>query len=57
MKPYGLGPKTRGSGPWKIDYHIHRNNRKVENWWADMQKIWSRRTMKQKWRREVDNLA
>lgn len=33
MKAYGRVKNIKGVYPWKRDYHIHRNNRKIGNWW------------------------
>lgn len=58
MKPYGLSPKIPGGRPWKIDWRIRRNNRKIGNWWEeDCHHLISRRTMKQKWQRNMENEA
>jgi hypothetical protein len=46
MKPYGREKKIKGL-LWKRDYHIHQNNRKIDNWWVEMNTIISRTTMKQ----------
>lgn len=46
MKPYLRTKKIKGSGYWKKDYHIHEDNRKVGNWWENMNTFTSRSTMK-----------
>jgi len=57
MKPYGLrDKKTKGSGDWKKDYHIHQKNRKVPSWWEIwVYKLLSRSSQKQKTRKEIEN--
>jgi hypothetical protein len=50
MKPYGLGNKTRF--PHKTDCHPHKG---YINWWEEIRNIWSRRTIKQKIKRELGN--
>jgi hypothetical protein len=52
MKPFGREKKIKGSGIWKQDYHLHRKNKKLGNWWEDMSTIISRSTMKQKVKKE-----
>ena len=50
MKPYGLGPKLRF--PSKRDCHPPKG---WINWWEDeMQHIYSRKTLKQRIKREID---
>lgn len=48
MRPYGRENKTKGSGKWKKDYHVHIGNRKIGNWGEDFSNIISRKKMKQK---------
>ncbi len=55
MKPYGRGKKVNGAGLWKKDYHIHRKNRKLENWWEGITDFLSRSAMKQKFKKEVED--
>ena len=55
MKPYGRGKKINGAGLWKKDYHLHRKGRKLENWWEGITDFLSRSTMKQKFKKEVED--
>lgn len=59
MKYFKLGKKlssgtTNCSVPWKKDYHIHIKNKKIENWWEGMVNYVSRKTMKQRIKREIE---
>jgi len=56
MKPYGLREKkTKGSGDWKKDYHIHQKGRKILNWWECWsQKLKSRSSMKHKIKKGIE---
>lgn len=53
MRPYGRENKTKGSGKWKKDYHVHIGNRKIGNWGEDFSNIISRKKMKQKTQKEI----
>lgn len=46
MKPYGREKHITGGNQWKRDYHIHKNGRKLENWWESICKFIPRSTMK-----------
>ncbi len=35
MKPLNQHPTTQ-CNPSKVDYHIHENGKKVENWWEEV---------------------
>lgn len=54
MKPYGREKKIKGSGIWKMDYHIHHKNKKIGNWWEDMCNFISRSMMKQKVKKDIN---
>lgn len=53
MKAYGRNKKIRGSGPWKVDYHLHPK-RLIENWWESMCGILSRSAQKQNWKKDIE---
>lgn len=59
MKPYGGREKPirggRGfrTGNWKVDFHIHRKGRKLENWWEGIADVLSRSAMKQRLKRNI----
>ena len=54
MKPYGREKKLSSGGIWKKDYHIHRNGHRLQNWWEDICKFYTRSVMKQKTKKEID---
>ena len=54
MKPYGREKKVKGDSGWKKDYHIHEKNRKMKNWWEEICECVSRKTMKQKFQKEIE---
>ena len=53
MKPYGREKKITGGQPWKMDYHPKKG---WHNWWEDMCACLSRSTMKQKIKRDIQNI-
>ncbi len=54
MKPYGRENKVTGGQSWKKDYHLHRNNRKIESWWEGMCDYLFRTEIKRRWKKEID---
>ena len=55
MRGYGKIRHVSGSSPWKTDYHCHRKDRKVGNWWEDMsENPVPRCTMNREWRKEEE---
>ena len=46
MKSYGREKHITGGNQWKRDYHMHKNGRKLENWWESICKFIPRATMK-----------
>jgi len=55
MKPYGREKNIKGSGSWKKDYHA-RPKKMYINWWEDLNNIISRKSMKQKIQKEIENI-
>lgn len=56
MKPYGQEGKTKASGIWKKDYHLHdKNHRKLESWWEGFAHFVSRKTIKQRIKKLILN--
>jgi hypothetical protein len=49
MKPYLQGDKLKYNNK---DYHLHKKNKKLLNWWEGITNYISRRTLKQKLQRE-----
>jgi len=54
MKPYGREKIVSGSKSWKHDYHIHKNGKKLENWWEAICDYLDRSTMKQNVKKEIN---
>jgi len=54
MKPYGREKKIKGCGKWKLDYHVIIRNKKIGNWWEDMNTIVPRSTIKQNVNKEIN---
>ena len=58
MKQFGLEKKVSGAqhgrNPWKVDYHLHENGHKLENWWEGFCNLVSRTTMKHRIKREIE---
>jgi protein associated with RNAse G/E len=52
MKPYGRDKRVKF--PSKIDHRLHEKGRKLLNWWEDILSNLSRSTMKQAWRKDVN---
>ena len=46
MKPYGREKHITGGNQWKRDYHMHKDGRKLKNWWESISKFIPRATMK-----------
>jgi len=53
MKPYGREKRISQNPSWKIDYHLHKNGRKLESWWEGMADILSRTEIKRRWRNKA----
>lgn len=54
MKPYGREKTIKGGKPWKVDYHIHKNGKKIGNWWEGMADYLSRTEIKRRVSNEID---
>ena len=54
MKPYGREKIIKGGKPWKVDYHIHKNSKKIGNWWEGMADYLSRTEIKRRVSNEID---
>lgn len=54
MKPYGRNKSVKASGNWKKDYHIHRKNRKIENWWEAIINYSKRGAINQQVKKEIN---
>lgn len=52
MKPYGRCKNIKGSGRWKIDYHVHKKG--FVNWWENICDVLPRSTMKRNMKKEID---
>lgn len=52
MKPYLREKKIKGL-TWKRNYHVHLNNKKIGNWWEDMDTFISRSTVKLRIKKEI----
>lgn len=55
MKPFGRMKKISGGNSWKRDYHLHKNGRKLLNWWEDIATCMTRTSMKKLLNIEIDN--
>lgn len=55
MKPYGREKTVKGGNDYKIDYHLHKDGKKLENWWEDICCPLSRTKMKQNLKKDLDN--
>ena len=53
MKLYGREKHVTGGNNWKTDYHIHPKHI-LQNWWEGICDVVSRKTMKQKLKREIE---
>lgn len=53
MKPLGQIKTVKGI-PSKKDYHIHINNKKIENWWESICTYVSRNRLKQLFKKELN---
>lgn len=60
MKPYGREKKVKGGNShgsnWKRDYHLHENGKKVESWWEGICDLISRSAMKQKIKKDIQDI-
>ena len=54
MRPYGRIKHVTGGNNWKLDYRLHKNGRKLENWWEDICCYLPRTTVKKLWKKDID---
>lgn len=54
MKPYGRIKHVTGGNKWKLDYHLHKNGKKLENWWEEICGYLPRTTIKKLWKKDID---
>lgn len=55
MKPYGREKHVTGGNQWKRDYHMHKNGRKLENWWESICAYVPRSTTKISCNKNIEN--
>lgn len=51
MKPYGREKNVKGGKPWKTDVHPKKG---YVNWWENMCDFLTRGSLKQKWKKDVE---
>lgn len=54
MKPYGREKNLKGSGKWKVDYHMYNKHTRLRNWWEKITGLIHRSTMKQNIKKDID---
>lgn len=54
MRPFGRVKTVKGGNEWKKDYHLHKKNRKLENWWEDITDFLSRSSIKRMVKKYID---
>ena len=52
MKPYGREKNLKGGKSWKVDVHPKKG---FINWWENMCDYLKRGSMKQLWKKEIDD--
>jgi len=60
MKPYGREKKITGGNNhgsnWKTDYHLHKKNKKLKNWWETIADCLTRASLKQKDKKDIKKI-
>lgn len=54
MKPYGREKRVQQNPEWKRDYHLHKQGRKIANWWERICECLSRTAIKNRVKREIE---